>query len=85
MKCEICSIIEKFGLDPSAHDLWFCSGVKPVPVKQPLRATLATFVVKAAMFHRLAAEVLMQRLGQLAGAGIHSLRTYREHYITLGL
>jgi hypothetical protein len=25
MSCEICKIIERKGLDPSAHDWWFCS------------------------------------------------------------
>lgn len=25
MQCEVCDAIERLGLDPSAHDLWFCS------------------------------------------------------------
>lgn len=84
MKCEICDIIEKFGLDSSAHEIWFCSATKPGTLKQPVRATFEILAVKAAMLHRFACEVLVQRLGQLA-AGIHSLRAYRQHYITLGL
>lgn len=24
MKCEICRVIDKLGIPPSAHDLWFC-------------------------------------------------------------
>lgn len=87
MKCEICNIIEKLGLDASAHDLWFCTAAaaKPAPQKQPLRATLELLVLKAAVLHRFATEVLMPRLAQLAGAGVHGRRAYRHHYITLGL
>lgn len=28
MKCEICRTIEKFGLDPAAHDMWHCADNK---------------------------------------------------------
>ena len=24
MNCEVCKVIEKLGLDMSAHDMWFC-------------------------------------------------------------
>lgn len=85
MKCEICDTIERLGLDPSAHELWFCSAVQPAPAKQSLRATLEILALKAAVLHRFATEVLIQRLAQLAGAGIHNRRAYRQHYITLGL
>lgn len=85
MKCEICNIIEKLGLDSSAHDLWFCPAAKSAPQKQPLRATLELLVLKAAVLHRFATEVLIPRLAHLAGAGVHCRRAYRHHYITLGL
>lgn len=85
MKCEICDAIEKLGLESSAHALWFCSANKRLPARKQLRASLEILAVKAAMLHRFATEVLLQRLAQLAGAGIHSRRAYRQPYIKLGL
>lgn len=85
MKCEICNTIERLGLNPSAHDMWFCSACEQTISKRSRRETLETLVVKAAMFPRLACDLLVDRCRQLLDAGVHSLPAYRRHYITLGL
>jgi hypothetical protein len=85
MKCEICNAIERLGLDPSAHDLWFCCGIEPAPVRHSLRVTLEQFAVKAAVLHRIVADVLVERCRQVLDIGIHHLPSYRQHYTTLGL
>jgi hypothetical protein len=85
MKCEICNAIERLGLDPSAHELWFCADSQKVARKVSLLDKLAHFTVSAASLHRIAADHLMEHLGSAVGAGIHHLPAYREHYIKLGL
>jgi hypothetical protein len=85
MKCEICKTIERLGLDPSAHELWFCSERYSVPLKVPLAARIAHVTVRAASLHRIVADFLVEHLREAIGAGLHTLPAYREHYIKLGL
>ena len=46
MKCEICKIIAAHGLEPSAHDLWFCVDGKSKP-------SLLARLQAAPLWHRL--------------------------------
>jgi hypothetical protein len=85
MKCEICNAIERLGLDPSAHDLWYCSEHGQSGSGRSSNARLETILVKAAILPRVACDVLVEGCKHLVGFGVHSLPAYRRHYITLGL
>ncbi len=85
MKCEICNAIERLGLDPSAHDLWYCSAPERHTPGRLTRATVETFLVEAALLPRVACDLLIVGCKHLLVAGMHSLSAYRRHYITLGL
>ena len=85
MKCEICNAIERLGLDPSAHDLWYCSEPAQPDSGRRAHAKLETILLKAATLHRAACDLLAQGCKHLVGYGVHSRPAYRRHYITLGL
>lgn len=44
MSCEICRIIERHGLDASAHDLWFCCDTEQIPEQTPSRPPAAASI-----------------------------------------
>jgi hypothetical protein len=85
MKCEICNAIERLGLDPSAHDLWYCSEPAETDSGRRAHAKLETILLKAATLHRAACDLLAQGCKHLVGYGVQSRPAYRRHYITLGL
>ena len=85
MKCEICKTIERLGLDPSTHDMWFCLDSVSSPAKLSLAARIEHLSVKAASLHRMAADFVVGHLQEAIAAGLHNLPASREHYIKLGL
>ena len=85
MQCEICNTIRRLGLDPSAHDLWFCSEAHSADLASHSRSALNEFLLKAAMLQRGIYHVLVQASRYLAGTGSHHLPAYRRRYIRLGL
>jgi len=85
MECEICRTIERLGLEPSAHDLWVCTDQQQAPAKRTLGARLKELGVKAAMLQWIISDYAISGGRQLLGAGLHSLLSCRQHYITLGL
>jgi hypothetical protein len=85
MKCEICKTIERLGLDPSTHEMWFCADSQPTPAKIPLAARVEHIMVTAASLHRMAADFLIEHLEGPIEAGLRNLPAHREHYIKLGL
>jgi hypothetical protein len=85
MKCEICNAIERLGLDPSAHDMWYCSEDSQPVSRRSAHARLETIIVKAAVLPRVACDLLIEGWRHLFGFGVHRLPACRRHYITLGL
>jgi hypothetical protein len=74
MKCEICTTIEKLGLDPATHEPWMCADSK---------SPRLVFKKAQVAVHHFYQEVsaLVQTKWQHAG---HRL-WQRAQYVTLGL
>lgn len=85
MECEICRTIERLGLDPSAHDLWVCTNHRQAPARHSFGSRVKELGVKAAMLQWVVSDYVLAGGRQLLNAGLHSLISCREHYITLGL
>lgn len=82
MQCEICNAIRRLGLDPSAHDLWFCSETRSASHSP---SGLNGFLLKAAMLQRGIYHVVLQASRYLAPASSHHFPAFRRRYIRLGL
>lgn len=85
MQCEICNAIRRLGLDPSAHDLWFCSEPPSPDLESHPRSGLNGFLLKAEMLQRGIYHVLLQASHYLIGSGSNHLPAFRRRYIRLGL
>ena len=84
MQCEICNAIRRLGLDPSAHDLWFCSEARPADLAAPSHQGLNGVLLQAAMLQRGIYHLVLQASRYLAGTGNHH-PACRRRYIRLGL
>jgi hypothetical protein len=74
MKCEICKIIQKLGLDPHTHEPWACADARS--------PRLALKKGQIAVHHFFQdATAVFQTKWQHAGHRI----LQRAHYVTLGL
>lgn len=85
MQCEICNTIRRLGLDPSAHDLWFCSEARSANFTSHSRSGLNGFLLKVAMLQRGIYHAIVEASRYLAGTGSHHLPAFRRRYIRLGL
>jgi hypothetical protein len=85
MQCEICNTIERLGLDPSAHDLWFCCDPKPAVSTCSLRSHLREFVLNCAVRRQLAYSQVLDRRKHWIELSLRNFSSLRQHYITLGL
>ncbi|HZD95273.1 MAG TPA: hypothetical protein VE133_13520 [Candidatus Sulfotelmatobacter sp.] len=52
MKCEICRAIERLGLEPSAHELWYCPDAvtKKAALRRASRPELEQFARELCAF-----------------------------------
>ena len=85
MQCEICNTIERLGLDPSAHDLWFCCDPKPVVSTCTSRSRLGEFLLRSAVRFQLAYSQFLDRKQHWIELSLRNVSSLRQHYITLGL
>jgi len=85
MQCEICKAIIRLGLDPSAHDLWFCSEAHPADSACRSNSGLNRILLQTAMLQRGISHFISQLSRYLAGTGNHHFPAFRRRYIRLGL
>ncbi|MGZ4900294.1 MAG: hypothetical protein ACXV8X_11615 [Candidatus Angelobacter sp.] len=74
MKCEICKMIDKLGLDPAAHEPWICADSKSA------RLFLKKAQVSIHHFYQ-GVSAVFQTKWQHCGHRLYQ----RVQYVTLGL
>jgi hypothetical protein len=82
MQCEICDAIRRLGLDPAAHDLWYCSNshsVRSYSSGSPFRR----FLVRKSVVEHEVRRLLSQASRHLPR--LHLCPAYRQRIIKLGL
>ena len=81
MQCEVCDAIRRLGLDPSAHDLWFCSAPHPAWSSATRQRLNRFFSIKVTWQYQ--ARRLLHAFRHLPR--LHPCPAYRQRIIRLGL